>query len=67
MRMVMQIPMEQRGNRAAGTQDNFWRELAITFVAMLAFVSIVYLTFGLTAAAIALVVPMSLSLVYGIR
>ena len=64
----MQIPMEQR-RRPVGhaDSDNFWRELAITFVAMLAFVSIVYLTFGLTAAAIALAVPMSLSLVYGIR
>ena len=64
----MQLPMEQRPRTIGhADNDNFWRELAITFVAMLAFVSIVYVTFGMTAAAIALTVPMSLSLVYGIR
>lgn len=57
--------MNHRPERAS--QDRFWRELAITFLATLAFVSAVYLSFGLTAAAIALCVPMSLSLVYGIR
>lgn len=68
----MQIPIDQRQSsrvsRTSSTgQDHFWRELAITFIVMFAFVLTVYYTFGLTAAAIALSVPMSLSLVYGIR